>query len=192
MGWSTYGLSQAYRYHLELTQLNCLCSCAGWKECMGDGLQFFECWRVWRWRNKPDLRQLLFFPCRPLVRFMSVSSATQMPIPRTVAPSAAAFMTWAPHCGTRWMCGVAPTPSAVASERPSKPWPTVAWAWPVRHGGWVVIRGRGEGGVEEWGEGYNSVVASKALKALACCCRGLASEMWRVGVVFLCVCGVGG
>ena len=122
---------------LNWTQLNCSCSCAGWKECMGGGLQFFECWRVWRWRSKPDLRQLLFFPCRPLVRFMSVSSVTQMPIPHTVAPSAAAFMTWAPHCGTRWMFGVAPTPSAVASERPSKPWPTVAWAWPVRHGGWV-------------------------------------------------------
>ena len=37
------------------------------------------------------------------------------------------------------------------------------------------------------------MVASKALKALACCCQGLASEMWRVGVVFVCVCvGSGG
>ena len=36
------------------------------------------------------------------------------------------------------------------------------------------------------------MVASKALKALACCRWGLASEMWRVGVVFVCVCGGGG
>lgn len=31
------------------------------------------------------------------------------------------------------------------------------------------------------------MVASKALKALACCGRGLASETWWVGVVFVCV-----